>query len=79
MDGYTIQIWEVMGYWTIVATRLYEDDQQMPFRELLYKGEHVPIDDDDPALRLTLLLSQVCSDLEEYLRTGKPMDPRPHH
>lgn len=63
MEAYEFRAYEVLGYWTMVLIRVHEDENGAILRELIYKGDHVPIDEVDPQMRAALLLVQVCEDL----------------
>lgn len=64
MEAYELRAYEVLGYWSMVLIRVHTDETGHVVRELIYKGDHVPIDETDPQLRAALLLFQVTQDLE---------------
>lgn len=67
MDAYELRAYETCGYWTMVLVRVFSDDRGHVTRELLYKGDHVPIDETDALLRAVLLMERVSADLETVL------------
>lgn len=64
MEAFELRAYEVLGYWTVVLIRVIAPEEGEVQRELLYHGDHVPIDDEDPQIRAVLVLSQVVQDLE---------------
>jgi hypothetical protein len=64
MEAYELRAYEVLGFWTLVLIRVWQRDDGTVERSLVYRGDHVPIDEEDPTLRAALLLHQVYTDLD---------------
>lgn len=81
MDQYILEAYEALGYWQIGLKRRALSEFGEWTEELIYRGHHVPIDEDDPQVRSVLLLSQVTYDLSDAIRDGTDMlaDRPPHH
>lgn len=63
MQQYHLYAYETLGQWHITMDFRDLNDREMPGTQLLYRGDHVPIDDDDPLIRAELILHQVLSDV----------------
>lgn len=73
MDQYILQAYESLGAWHITVTRRWIGDDGENRSGLIYRGDHVPIDEEDPQVRAVLLLSQVTYDLSDAIRDGTDM------
>lgn len=68
MDQLHVYAYESLGYWHIAVSWLALDELGESRETALYRGSHVPIDDDDPEVRAVLLLDQVSRDLGAAIR-----------
>lgn len=68
MDQIHLYAFETLGYWTIWVDVADVGDDGETRRSMLYRGTHVPIDDEDPEVRAVLILHQVESDLNQAIR-----------
>lgn len=64
MDQIEVRAYEALGWWTITIVYVLLTDEGQVTRELLYRGDHAPIDDTDAVMRAVLLLGRACTDLE---------------
>lgn len=64
MDQIEVRAYEALGWWTITVVSVVLTDDGQVTRELLYRGDHAPIDDTDAVMRAVLLLGRACTDLE---------------
>lgn len=64
MEAYEMRAYEVLGFWTVVLIRVWQREDGVLERSLIYRGDHVPMDETDPVIRAELLLHQVMQDLE---------------
>lgn len=78
VDQLHLYAYEALGWWHISVTwRTLADDMQ-DRDALLYRGTHVPIDEEDPEVRAVLLLDQVSRDLSAAIRGElDTLAPRP--
>lgn len=81
MEQYTLEAYEALGYWQINVKRRYKSQVLGWDEELIYRGQHVPIDEEDPLVRAVLLLHQVHTDLSQAIRDDTDMlaDRPAHH
>lgn len=68
MDQYHLYAYESLGMWSIAVGRLAIGHDGKVRDEMIYRGDHVPIDEEDPLIRTVLLLSQVVNDLNSAIR-----------
>jgi len=64
MEAFELRAYETLGHWTIILVRVWEPVPGQIERSLVYRGDHVPIDDEDTTVRAALLLHQVYTDLD---------------
>lgn len=67
MDQYHLYAYEALGNWHISLSRRLVGDNGETRDEDIYRGDHVPIDEEDPLVRAVLLLHQVYTDLNQAL------------
>lgn len=68
MEQYHLYAYEGLGVWQIAMTRRQVGDDSQPREQLLYRGDHVLIDEQDPLIRAELILHQVLHDIEQANR-----------
>lgn len=68
MEQYHLYAYETLGTWNITmgCHTIGDDGEQR--RSDIYRGRHVPIDEEDPLIRAVLILHQVESDLNQAIR-----------
>lgn len=81
MDQYTLEAYEALGHWQINLVHRHYGKPEDWWDELIYRGQHVPIDEEDPLVRAVLLLHQVYQDLNGALMGEVDIlaDRPPHH
>lgn len=67
MDQLHVYAYESLGYWHITARYTVLTDTDEALSGDLYRGDHVPIDEEDPQVRTVLLLDQVTRDLNQAI------------
>lgn len=73
MDQFALEAFACLDYWQINVDRRHQLEGGEWVTDKLYRGHHVPIDDEDPLIRAVLLLHQVVSDLEQAIRDDSDM------
>lgn len=68
MDQIHLYAFETLGTWTISVSHLEVRDNGENRDSMVYRGQHVPIDEEDPLIRTVLILHQVESDLNAAIR-----------
>lgn len=78
MDQIHLYAYESLGYWHLALSYSIIGDYGEPLTGDLYRGSHVPIDEQDPQIRTVLLLDQVSRDLQAAIRGElDTLGPRP--
>lgn len=68
MDQIHLYAYESLGHWNIAVDISSVGHFGEMNRSMVYRGEHVPIDEEDPLVRTVLILHQVESDLNQAIR-----------
>lgn len=68
MDQIHLYAYETLGAWHITVKIMALTDKGERWDSVIYRGDHVLIDEQDPEIRTVLILDQVTRDLNMAIR-----------